>query len=61
MTKDEALLRYKTAMAVFKTWLSQGAISEADLLAIDTTLGEKYGLSSTSIYRENTCYVGKKE
>jgi hypothetical protein len=61
MSKDDAVLRYKTAMAVFKKWLSEGVITEADLSTIDTILSEKYGLSSTSIYRETACNVGKKE
>ncbi len=53
MRKEEALLRYKAAMAVFKNWLAEGAISNADLLEIDTILARKYGLSSCSIYLEN--------
>ncbi|MEN8494708.1 SHOCT domain-containing protein [Dehalococcoides sp. THU3] len=53
MTKEEALLHYKAAMAVFKNWLAEGAISNADLLEIDTMLARKYGLSSCSIYLEN--------
>ncbi len=53
MSKKEALLRYKAAMAVFKNWLAEGVISNADLLEIDTMLAHKYGLSSCSIYLEN--------
>ena len=53
MSKEEALLHYKAAMAVFKNWLAEGAISSADLLEIDTMLARKYGLSSCSIYLEN--------
>jgi hypothetical protein len=53
MSKDEAILRYKTSMAVFKEWLAEGVISESDLLAIDTMLAQKYGLSSRSIFLEN--------
>jgi hypothetical protein len=60
MSKDEAILRYKASMAVFKKWFSDGAITEADLLAIDTMFAEKYGLSSCSIYHENDLLCGEK-
>ena len=53
MSKDEAILHYKSAMAVFKNWLSEGVISDDDLLEIDTMLAQKYGLSSCSIFLEN--------
>ena len=51
MNKNEAILRYKTAMTVFKNWLADGLISREELLAIDTITAEKYGLSLSSIYR----------
>lgn len=60
MSKDEAILRYKTSMAVFKKWLSDGAITESDLMVIDTMLAEKYGLSSCSIFLENDLLCGEK-
>lgn len=53
MSKKETILRYKTSMAVFKKWLESGVITESDLLEISTTLAEKYGLSSLSIFLEN--------
>lgn len=53
MSKDEAVLRYKASMAVFKRWLAQGVITEDDLKEIDTMLAQKYGLSSCSIFLEN--------
>jgi hypothetical protein len=53
MSKEEAVLRYKASMSVFKKWASEGLISEEELLAIDTIIAEKYGVSSSSIYREN--------
>ena len=53
MSKEDAVLRYKAAMTVFKSWLATGVISDADLLAIDTMLAQKYGLSSCSIFLEN--------
>ena len=53
MSKDDAILRYKAAMAVFKNWLATGVISDTDLLEINTILAQKYGLSSCSIFLEN--------
>ena len=53
MSKEDGILRYKTAMAVFKNWLAEGVISDADLVEIDTILAQKYGLSSCSIFLEN--------
>ena len=52
MSKEDAILHYKAAMAVFKNWLATGVISTTDLLQIDTILAQKYGLSSCSIYLE---------
>lgn len=53
MNKDEAILRYKTAMTVFKKAHTDGVITDADLLALSTAIADKYGLSSCSIYFEN--------
>lgn len=60
MNKQEAVLRYKTSMAVFKSWHRKGAISDADLQAINMLLAERYNLSSTSIYFENDLLYRKK-
>jgi hypothetical protein len=53
MSKDEAILHYKAAMAVYKKWLVDGVISNDDLLTLDRMLVRKYGLSSRSIFLEN--------
>lgn len=53
MNKEEAILRYKASMSVFKKWAVDGLIGADDLLAIDTKIAEKYGVSLSSIYREN--------
>lgn len=53
MSKEDAIIRYKTSMAVFKNWLAAGVISDADLLEIKTMLAQKYSLSSCSIFLEN--------
>lgn len=60
MSKDEAILGYKTSMAVFKSLLASGVISEPDLREISTTLARKYGLSSCSIYLENDLLCREK-
>jgi len=52
MSKEEAVLRYPTAMSVFKQWLADGVITDDDLVKIEAIIAEKYGLSSNSIYRE---------
>ena len=53
VNKYEAILRYKTAMALFRKWLYIGAISRDDLSIMDTAIADKCGLPLCSIYREN--------
>ena len=53
MSKEDAILRYKASMVVFKNWLATGMISTTDLLEINTILAQKYGLSTHSIFLEN--------
>ena len=53
MSKGNGILRYQTAMALFRGWCSIGAISEEELSRIDAIVAEKHGLSLFSIYREN--------
>ena len=60
MSKEDGILRYKTAMAVFKNWLAEGVLSDADLVEIDTILAQKYGLSSCSIFLENDLLCKEK-
>ena len=59
MTREEAILRYKAAMAVFKSWLAGGLITADNLSAIDTKLAQKYGLSTRSIYLERNLLCGE--
>jgi hypothetical protein len=59
MTRKEVIVHYKTAMAVFKSWLSAGIITAEELSTIDTKLAEKYGLSSRSIYLEHNLLCGE--
>lgn len=60
MTKEEAILRYKAAMAVLKNWLIGGFISADEMAVIETKLAQKYGLSSRSIYLERNLLCGEK-
>jgi hypothetical protein len=60
MSKEETVLRYKTAMSVFKGWAANGAISGEELLAIDTIIAEKHGVSLSSIYREHELLCTEK-
>ena len=53
MTKTEAIIHYKAAVAVFEKWLLEGFISSEEFTKIDIMTAEKYGLSSCSIYRQN--------
>lgn len=59
MTKQDAVFCYKTAMSIFQKWLEIGAITEKELLTIDTIIAEKYGLSLSSIYLENDLLYNK--
>ena len=52
MTKAEAVMHYKAAVAVFKKWRSSGIISVEEFAVINTNTAEKYGLSLSSIYFE---------
>jgi len=61
MSKEDAILHYRTAMAVFRNWLDNGVITSIDLLNISAALARKYGLSTRSIFLETACNVGKTE
>ena len=47
------VLGYKSAMAQARRLLSPGIVTEAEYAIIDTTMAEKYSLSSRSLFREN--------
>ena len=59
MTREEAILRFKTAMTVLRTWLVAGLLTANELSAIETKLARKYGLSSRSIYLEYNLLCGE--
>ena len=60
MTKEDAILRYKAAMAVFTKWLAGGFISADEMSVIGARLARKYGLSMRSIYLERNLLCGEK-
>jgi hypothetical protein len=51
MSKELAVIHYKTAMAVFKKLFDCRAVSGEELAVIETIIAGKYGLSSCSIFR----------
>lgn len=51
MSKEQAIIHYRTAMTIFRKWLAEGIITEEDLMKIETSLAKKYGLLPGSIYR----------
>ncbi len=53
MSKNDAMMYYKTSLSIFISWYKQGVISVEELNILDTKLCEKYGISLSSIYRPN--------
>jgi hypothetical protein len=51
MSRETALIHYRAAVAVFRTWLESGLITDADYNEIEAAAAEKYGLPERSIYR----------
>ncbi|MDR0883424.1 MAG: hypothetical protein LBN05_02290 [Oscillospiraceae bacterium] len=54
MSKQEAVMHYKAAIAVFRKWLESGLITAEDFAIISTNTAEKYGISSMSIFFESS-------
>jgi len=51
MLKLDNIIQYKTSLSVFNKLMDDGKINYSDFCAIETALAEKYGISSTSIYK----------
>ena len=51
MSKAEAVMHYNSALALFRQWLKEEAITEDDYYQIEEIMAEKYGLPPNSIYR----------
>ena len=52
MDKENRILHYSAALAVFRTWVRQGWITEDDFRLLEAKMAERYGLSNNSIYRQ---------
>jgi hypothetical protein len=52
MDKENRILHYSAALAVFRTWVRQGWITEDDFRLLEAKMVERYGLSNNSIYRQ---------
>lgn len=53
MTDFKSVLRYKTAMSIFKKWHADAHITDEELLMLDAMMAQKCGLSLYSMYRSN--------
>ena len=60
MTDTNSITDYKTAIATFKQWHYQGAITLDDLLHINQLVAAKYGLSSSSLFLDRDLLCKEK-
>ena len=60
MINYEAIIRYKTSMAIFKKCFKKGIIDSADLGLINSILTEKYGIPPNSIFLDNDLQFMRK-
>lgn len=51
MSKEQAIIHYLGALAVFENWLDLGIISKQEFKAIASMTADKYNLPKGSIYR----------
>ena len=51
MEYKERVAAYRLAMSIAKTMLQRGIISDKEYGVIDRLMAEKYGISSSSIFR----------
>lgn len=51
---NEAIMRYKTAMSVFKEWHKNSIINSNELASISQMIAQKHGISLCSIFLEKT-------
>ena len=51
MSKKQAILHYRIAIAIFQKWLDGGMINEVEFVEIKAVIADKYNLSKGSIYR----------
>lgn len=56
MSKHQAIIHYRVAIAAFQKWLETGILSEEEFAKLEALLADKYGLPKGSIYRKSACY-----
>ena len=52
MDKENRILHYSAALAVFRAWVQKGWITEDDFRLLEATMAERYGLSNNSRSRQ---------
>jgi hypothetical protein len=61
MSNEQRIARFRAAVSTFKKWRENDFINDNDFGFIVTIAAEKYGVSSTSIYRDyNLTYPSKR-
>lgn len=53
---QERIAAYQRMMAMVRSMVLQGVISEREYEKIDTIIAKKFGLSSSTIFRYRRCY-----
>lgn len=53
---QERIAAYQRVMAMVRSMVLQGVISEREYEKIDTIIAKKFGLSSSTIFRYRRCY-----
>ena len=51
MSKEQAILYYRIAIAIFQKWLDEGVINEVEFVEMEALMADKYNLAKGSIYR----------
>ena len=52
MDKLQRLTAYKVAVSIFRKWLQEGIITQAEFQKCEVRIAKKYEISLCSIYRE---------
>ena len=52
MDKENRIMHYSAALAVFRAWVRNGWITDDDFRLLEAKMAERYGLSNNSIYRQ---------
>ena len=52
MDKLQRIIAYKVALSIFRKWMQEGIITQAEFKKCEVRIAEKFGISLCSIYRE---------